>query len=253
PNSIRNPRIFTCKSFRPKNSIVPSAFHLPRSPVLYIRASTSLTNGSLIKRSWVNSGRFRYPRATPAPPMYNSPVTPIGTGSLCSSRMYTRVFAIGRPMCAANGSSRFIATHVEYVVVSDGPYRLHTFFTPVVPKICSTSPLFNGSPAKFTTRTLADIPPASTSAFIAEGTVLIRVTSIGVCAKSNALPTILTLAPTVRGARYSYTAKSKLRDVENRVRSRTSRLKDARAQETKLTAFRCSIATPLGIPVDPEV
>ena len=33
------------------------------------------------KRSAVNSGRFRYPRATPAPPMYISPLTPTGTGS----------------------------------------------------------------------------------------------------------------------------------------------------------------------------
>src|ERR1044072_2056653 len=37
--------------------------------------------------SAVSSGRFRYPSATPAPPMYSSPRTPTGTGSRLSSRM----------------------------------------------------------------------------------------------------------------------------------------------------------------------
>ena len=33
PGSIRNPRIFTCSSARPRYSIVPSSSHLARSPL----------------------------------------------------------------------------------------------------------------------------------------------------------------------------------------------------------------------------
>mmetsp|Transcript_19849 Transcript_19849/g.63046 ORF Transcript_19849/g.63046 Transcript_19849/m.63046 type:complete len:240 (-) Transcript_19849:938-1657(-) len=38
PSSMRNPRIFTWVSIRPKNSSVPSSNHRTRSPVLYIRS-----------------------------------------------------------------------------------------------------------------------------------------------------------------------------------------------------------------------
>ena len=39
PSSIRKPRIFTCWSFRPRNSMFPSGSYRPRSPVRYIRRS----------------------------------------------------------------------------------------------------------------------------------------------------------------------------------------------------------------------
>ena len=82
-------------------------------------------------------------------------------------------------MCAANDFSRLIAAQVEYVVVSDGPYKLQIISTSVAPKICSTNALFRGSPAKFTTRTVAGTLSSSIRAVIAEGTVLISVTSTG--------------------------------------------------------------------------
>jgi RHS repeat-associated protein len=47
----------------------PSGSQRPRSPVRYSRAPGSDANGSGTNRSAVSSGRFRYPRATPAPPM----------------------------------------------------------------------------------------------------------------------------------------------------------------------------------------
>src|SRR5262245_30817767 len=118
-------------------------------------------------------------------------------------------------MCAANGSPRFIATHVEYVVVSDGPYRLHTVSASVVSKIRSTNVLFSGSPARFTTRTVDGTLATSTKAFIADGTVLISVTSTGRRANSSASETILTNPPTASGAKHSYTDRSKLSEVEN--------------------------------------
>ncbi|KGW37801.1 hypothetical protein Y602_6260 [Burkholderia pseudomallei MSHR733] len=78
PNSIRNPRIFTWKSFRPRYSRLPSVRQRARSPVLYSRPPA--TNGSSMNRSRVSSGRFKYPLATCTPPIYNSPATPIGAG-----------------------------------------------------------------------------------------------------------------------------------------------------------------------------
>ncbi len=64
------------------------------------------------------------------------------------------MFAIGRPIDALNPSSRDIDTHVEYVVLSDGPYRLHTRSTPLRAKIRSTNSFRSTSPARFTTRVL---------------------------------------------------------------------------------------------------
>ncbi len=65
----------------------------------------------------------------------------------------------------------------------------------------STRARFSGSPAKLTVRTVLGTPPTSSRAFIAEGTVLIKVTSSGVRAKSRAFCTILVVAPTASGAK----------------------------------------------------
>ncbi|KGW37754.1 hypothetical protein Y602_6258 [Burkholderia pseudomallei MSHR733] len=74
PNSIRKPRIFTWKSFRPRYSSLPSVRQRARSPVLYNRPPA--TNGSSMNRSRVSSGRFKYPRATPARPHTALPSRP---------------------------------------------------------------------------------------------------------------------------------------------------------------------------------
>src|SRR5438105_1343121 len=103
----------------------PSGSHLPRSPVRYIRPPTSSVNGSFRNLSAVNSGRFRYPRATPAPPMYSSPITPTGTGSFQASSMYIRVFAIGRPI-ETPSSTLLICFIRDQIVVSVGPYIFQT-------------------------------------------------------------------------------------------------------------------------------
>ena len=57
-----------------------------------------MPNGSGMNRSAVKPGLLRYPRATPAPPMYSSPATPTGTGSRFRFATYSRVLAIGRPI-----------------------------------------------------------------------------------------------------------------------------------------------------------
>ena len=38
-----------------------------------------------INFSAVRSGLFKYPRASPGPPIYNSPIAPIGTGFILES------------------------------------------------------------------------------------------------------------------------------------------------------------------------
>ncbi|GAB3004383.1 hypothetical protein GCM10027184_72020 [Saccharothrix stipae] len=54
PGSIRNPRIFTWPSDRPRKSMVPSARHRARSPVRYMRAP-GRPNGSATNRDAVNA------------------------------------------------------------------------------------------------------------------------------------------------------------------------------------------------------
>ena len=97
PSSIRNPRIFTWSSVRPRYSSWPSAVHRTRSPVRYIRCPAP-PNGHATNRSAVSPGRPRYPRASPAPARYSSPATPGGTSPSPASSTNTRVFQIGRPI-----------------------------------------------------------------------------------------------------------------------------------------------------------
>src|SRR5260370_1000447 len=156
-------------------------------------------------------------------------------------------------MCGAKASSRLISTQVEEVVVSEGPYKLHTVPTAVMAKMRSTNMRLSGSPAKFIRRTVSRMSHRSRSVFMVDGTVLMSVISMGSRAKSSAFLTTLTVAPTVSGTKHSYTAKSKFSEVEKSVRSRTSRVKDNWAQQIKFTELRCSTATPFGMPVEPEV
>src|SRR5436853_3496428 len=78
--------------------MLPSARKRQRSPLLYIRAPSRLLTISGKNFSAVKSGRPTYPKATPSPDMHSSPETPIGTGDNCASRMYSRMFEIGRPI-----------------------------------------------------------------------------------------------------------------------------------------------------------
>ncbi|MNK99039.1 hypothetical protein D3C87_1194200 [compost metagenome] len=76
-----------------------------------------------MKRSRVNSGRSRYPRATPAPLMTTSPHTPTATGCMDASTTYTLVLASGRPMLGPFRSP-LIRMQVASTVHSVGPYTL---------------------------------------------------------------------------------------------------------------------------------
>ena len=67
------------------------------------RSATSGATPSAVARSGRNRSAVRcgpvvVARATPAPPMYNSPGTPTGMGCPCGSRTYMRWLAKGRPI-----------------------------------------------------------------------------------------------------------------------------------------------------------
>ncbi len=116
---MRKPRTLTWKSVRPTYSSSPSARHFTRSPLRYIRAPASPENGSGTYCAAVSSARPRYPRDTPAPPTYNSPGTPTGTGAAFASSRYTRALPTGRPMLT--GSPGRTRATVVFTVASVGP------------------------------------------------------------------------------------------------------------------------------------
>ena len=76
-------------SIRPRNSMPPVRQPPHQVPRPVQPPPGSAPNGSGTNRSAVSSGRPRYPRASPSPPMYSSPATPTGTGPIPSSSTYT--------------------------------------------------------------------------------------------------------------------------------------------------------------------
>src|SRR5437868_14050795 len=83
---------------------------------------------------------------------------------------------MGRPIVGATLPSLRVRLQVEYVVASDGPYRLKTRL------ICScaynslTNRRGKDSPARFTVWTEEGRQPMRSNSAIAEGTVLIKLT-----------------------------------------------------------------------------
>ena len=63
----------------------------------------------------------------------------------------------------------------------------------------------------------------------------------------------MTVPPQVKGAKISKTERSKQIEVEARTPDNSSLVKAPCAQDKNATVLRCSIATPLGWPVEPEV
>ena len=90
---------------------------------------------------------------------------------------------------------------------------------------------------------------------MAVGTVLISVTPklSGSSDRANTSLARMTRPPALRGTNNSKTDRSKQMDVLASTPPRSSASKKRRAQSTKATLLRCSMATPLGWPVEPEV
>ena len=126
---------------------------------------------------------------------------------------------------------------------------------------CSTSVRGSGSPARLIVRKVdrgAGRPPSCTSSAMAEGTVLISVTRCfagiaDVADNAKALSTRMAVPPPVSGTKSSKTERSKQMEVEARTPARSAAGNERCAQATIATALRCSIATPLGRPVEPDV
>ncbi len=97
--------------------------------------------------------------------------------------------------------------------------------------------------------------PIRSSSATAEGTVLTSVTSeaAGREASSSALAASSTVPPQERGAKSSKTDRSKQMEVAARVPASCSREKVRRDQSRKAVELAWEMATPLGLPVEPEV
>ncbi|CAM4117045.1 hypothetical protein COSO111634_33430 [Corallococcus soli] len=124
-----------------------------------------------------------------------------------------------------------------------------------MPYTCFASDSGSASPARFTTRTDGGTAPSRTSCAIADGTVLMSVTSAsGLSSASwSALRTTTTVPPRASGVNSSNTDRSKLSDVDASTAHVSSALNVSRAHVRKATALRWEIATPFGRPVLPDV
>ncbi len=90
---------------------------------------------------------------------------------------------------------------------------------------------------------------------MAEGTVEMTLISdaAGSSRIDRAFSARMIRPPEVSGVNISKTETSKLIDVEKSNPPSSSSENRVRSQLTRATALRCSTATPLGRPVDPEV
>lgn len=91
-----------------------------------VHAAPDRSKGSATKRDAVRAARPWYPRATPSPETYSSPMTPGATGASRSSRTWTRVPLTGTPMDtvrsgASGPSACWKVLMVAQTVVSVGP------------------------------------------------------------------------------------------------------------------------------------
>src|SRR5688500_16950070 len=224
---------------RPRYSRLPSSRYRTRSPVLYNRSPLFPLNPSGTNFCAVNSARCKYPRANPSPPNHNSPATPTGTSKPCTSTTYARVFASGRPITTRPSSPRFISAHVEYVVSSLGPYRFNTRSIVSSSYNWSTTARLNASPARFTTRTPAGIPPSRTNSPITDGTVFTNRTASfpAHCGNASAFSARITCPPQLSGANISNTDRSKQIEVEANTPCNSSALNVSRAQYSSVTAL----------------
>ena len=101
----------------------------------------------------------------------------------------------------------------------------------------------------------AGIAPARTTSAITAGTVLISRTgaSGGPAASARASSTKRTVPPQASGTNSSKTERSKEMEVAARTPASSSGENVSRPQAHRATALRCSMATALGRPVEPEV
>ena len=114
----------------------------------------------------------------------------------------------------------------------------------------------NTSPPSTTVRARTPTLDVLMTFEIADGTPLIIRSCSGSSnssASANTFRTISTAPPHASGARISNTEKSKLSELAARVLESSPAENWAPIQETRSVRLRCSVTTPLGRPVEPEV
>src|ERR1041384_8043663 len=111
------------------------------------------------------------------------------------------------------------------------------------------------SPARLTVRTDAGTASCLINSAIAEGTVLISsmFAAADIDGNCKAFSASTTQPPQLRGANISKTERSKLIEVEASTEFNFCGVKKSRDHCRKAAALQCVIATPFGVPVEPEV
>ncbi len=188
--------------------------------------------------------------------MNSSPGTPAGTGLSRSSSTYTWVLARGPPIVTVSGSTG-TRSQVDQMVVSVGPYTFHRSRTRSRSARAST-----GGSASPPTRAVTDgrSNPASSIACHPDGVACTWVTAYADASLASAsgsaasrVPAISTCPPLTRGRKSSSPEMSNDRDVRASQRWPGPEPSSSFIDSSRLTRARCSMATPLGRPVEPEV
>src|ERR1700752_4655500 len=189
--------------------------------------------------------------------MYSSPTTPTGAKLRLASNTYTSVFAIGLPIGIVPFTDVTRDT-VDHTVVSVGPYMFHNSRH----RVSSFSPKSGGNDSPpHRIFSFGDPPqPASIRPRQVAGVACITVhfdssirsiSCAGSCVSSRLA--ITTLPPLINGKYSSNPATSNDSVVTANSVSLASKPGSRCIDRRKFTRATCSIATPFGFPVDPDV
>src|SRR5579872_1060819 len=231
PGSIRFPLNFICSSARPRYSSTPSPLHLTTSPLRYTLSPSLPLHPSGTNFSAVQSPLPIYPRASPAPPIYNSPFTPTGASSPPPSTTYIRTLSIGRPIGTPPSLSSLPSfpsspssspPHLQLLTstaASVGPYKF-SIRTPSFLPLLSANSSLNASPLHTINRKLphpCSTPSSPTKTSSIDGTKCTIVIPRFSISSRKYLPSrcppgraITTPAPFNKGQKNSHTDTSKL-------------------------------------------
>ena len=142
---MRYPRILTCSSARPTYRSCPSTPQHTKSPVRYIRipGAPAPPKGQATNRDPVNAARRQYPHPTNRPATYNSPTTPAGTARNHPSSTNNAAPDTGEPIAGTPDPTSSGRAIVASTVVSVGPY---SFTSVATAAYRSTSSVVQASP-----------------------------------------------------------------------------------------------------------
>src|ERR1022692_486122 len=120
-------------------------------------------------------------------------------------------------------------------------------------RIAATTCPVSASPHNATTSARAAVPGVASTCASAVGTALIMLPRHGPDVSASRFGTISMLPPAVSVPKISNTDTSKLSDVDASTRDSSAAENADPAQHANDVAPECSITTPFGRPVDPDV